>query len=107
MRSQHAAAYAMGIGLPLLETMRRKTNVEHLPSYGDDSIAGALLLYAAVPTSRGKRSGPVLLVLAWAALAGGLFGSFFRQLTSGAAQATRESARPAPHRHRYAAAWMP
>jgi len=82
MRFEVAAAYAMGVGLPLLETLRRKTNVEHLHSYVDDYIAGALLLFAAWSVTTGKRRGPVMLVLAWAVLSGGLYGSFFWQLTS-------------------------
>jgi hypothetical protein len=76
----------MGIALPLLEVLRRRTNFEHLHSYLDDFIAGGLLLFAAHAVTRGKRSGPVLLVLAWAVLCGGLYGSFFWQLTSDAAR---------------------
>jgi uncharacterized membrane protein YdcZ (DUF606 family) len=82
MRFEVGAAYAMGIGLPLLEALRRKTNFEHLHSYVDDFIAGALLLYAAQAVTRGKRSGSVLLAVAWAVLCGGLYGSFFWQLSS-------------------------
>ena len=84
MRFEVAAAYAMGVGLPLLEALRRRTNFEHLPSYVDDFIAGGLLLYAAHATRRNRRAGPVLLVLAWAVLCGGLYGSFFGQLASDA-----------------------
>jgi hypothetical protein len=83
MRFEVGAAYAMGVGLPLLETLRRKTSFEHLHSYVDDFIAGALLLYAAHAVTRGRRSGPVLLAVAWAVLCGGLYGSFFWQLASG------------------------
>jgi uncharacterized membrane protein YdcZ (DUF606 family) len=83
MRFEVVAAYAMGIGLPLLEALRRKTNFEHFHSYVDDFIAGALLLYAASAVTRGRRNGPVLLAVAWAVLCGGLYGSFFWQLTSG------------------------
>ena len=83
MRFEVGAAYAMGIGLPLLEALRRKTHFEHFHSYVDDFIAGALLLYAAHAVTRGRRNGPVLLVVAWAVLCGGLYGSFFWQLTSG------------------------
>jgi uncharacterized membrane protein YdcZ (DUF606 family) len=83
MRFEVVAAYAMGIGLPLLEALRRKTNFEHFHSYVDDFIAGALLLYAAHAVMRGRRNGPVLLAVAWAVLCGGLYGSFFWQLTSG------------------------
>jgi len=86
MRFEVRAAYAMGIALPLLETLRRRTNFEPFHSYIDDFIAGALLLYAARAVSRGKQSGPVLLAVAWAVLCGGLYGSFFWQLSSDASQ---------------------
>jgi uncharacterized membrane protein YdcZ (DUF606 family) len=86
MRFEVGAAWAMGVGLPLLEALRRKTNFEHLHSYVDDFIAGALLLHAANAIRRGRRNGPVLLAVAWALLCGGLYGSFFWQLTSDAAQ---------------------
>jgi len=84
MRFELTAAYAMGIALPVLETLRRRTYVETISGYVDDFIAGGLLLYAARAVSRGKPSGPVLLVLAWAVLCGGLYGSFFYQLESDA-----------------------
>ncbi len=82
MRFEVGAAYTMGIGLPLLEALRRKTNFENLHGYVDDFIIGALLLYAAHAVTRHRRSGPVLLVVAWAVLCGGLYGSFFWQLAA-------------------------
>lgn len=85
MRIEVAAAYAMGVGLPLLEALRRKTNFSTIAGYVDDFIAGGLLLFAAASVSRGKPNGPVLLVAAWAILCGGLYGSFFGQLESSAA----------------------
>lgn len=85
MRFEHAAAYAMGIGLPLLEALRRRTNFDTIAGYVDDFIAGAFLLYAARAVSRGRPNGPVLLVAAWAVLCGGLYSSFFGQLGSTAA----------------------
>jgi uncharacterized membrane protein YdcZ (DUF606 family) len=85
MRFEVAAAYAMGIGLPLLETLRRKTNFSTIAGYVDDFIAGGLLLLAASSVSRGNPRGPVLLVAAWAVLCGGLYGSFFGQIESSAA----------------------
>ena len=85
MRFEHRAAYVMGIALPLLETARRRTNFDTISGYVDDFIAGGLLLYAARAVSNQKASGPTLLVAAWAVLCGGLYGSFFWQLESGAA----------------------
>ena len=86
MRFEHAAAWAMGVGLPALEVLRRRTHVETISGYVDDFIAGGLLLYAARAVSRGRPGAPVLLVAAWAVLAGGLYGSFFHQLESDAAR---------------------
>ena len=82
MRFEVVAAYAMGVGLPLLEALRRKTNFDNFHSYVDDFIAGGLLLYAAHAITKGKKKGPVLLAVAWAVLCGGLYGSFFWQLGS-------------------------
>ena len=84
MRFELIAAYVMGVALPLLEVLRRRTNFETVSGYVDDFIAGGLLLYAARAVSRRKPSGPVLLVVAWAVLCGGLYGSFFGQLEHGA-----------------------
>lgn len=75
----------MGAGLPLLETLRRRTNFETITGYADDFIAGGLLLYAAWSVSRGRRHGEAMLVAAWAVLCGGLYGSFFWQLESSGA----------------------
>ena len=82
MRFEHAAAWAMAIGLPLLEAARRRTNFDTIAGYVDDFLAGGLLLFAASAVSRGRPNGPVLLVAAWAVLSGGLYGSFFHQLES-------------------------
>ena len=86
MRFEVIAAYAMGVALPLLEVLRRRTNFETISGYVDDFIAGALLLYAARRVSRRAPSGPALLVAAWGVLCGGLYGSFFGQLERGATQ---------------------
>ena len=80
MRFELIAAYAMGMALPVLETLRRRTNFETISGYVDDFIAGGLLLYAARAVSRKRPSGPALLVAAWAVLCGGLYNSFFYQL---------------------------
>lgn len=85
MRFEHVAAYGMGVALPLLEVLRRRTNFSTISGYLDDFIAGALLLYAARAVSKHRPNGPVLLVAAWAVLSGGLYGSFFGQLEGGAA----------------------
>lgn len=74
------AAYVMGFALPILETLRRRTNFAHLAMYVDDYIAGIILLIAAVAVTRGRPWGPALLAGAWGILVGGLYGSFFGQL---------------------------
>ena len=84
MRFEHVAAYVMGVGLPLLEALRRRTDFSTIAGYVDDFIAGALLLYAARAVSKRAPNGPVLLVAAWAVLCGGLYSSFFGQLERGA-----------------------
>jgi len=71
----------MGVALPLLETMRRRTNFSEIVFYIDDFIAGGILLWAAWAIGRGRWYGPGLLVAAWGILCGGLYGSFFGQLT--------------------------
>ena len=80
MRIEVRAAYVMGIALPVLEVIRRRTHFDDIPAYVDDFIIGAFLFYAARAVTRQKPSGRVLLVAAWAALCGGLYGSFFGQL---------------------------
>jgi len=82
MRFELLAAYVMGVALPVLEVMRRRTNFDTIAGYVDDFIAGGLLLYAARSVSRERAGGPVLLVVAWAVLSGGLYSSFFGQLES-------------------------
>ena len=86
MRFEHAAAYAMGIGLPLLETLRRRTNFDTIAGYLDDFLAGALLLWAARAASLRRPNAGLLLAAAWGVLCGGLYPSFFGQLDSDAAR---------------------
>ena len=94
MRFELLAAYAMGVALPVLEALRRRTNFETISGYVDDFIAGALLLYAARAVSRKQPRGPVLLAAAWAVLCGGLYGSFFHQVGSGASHDVSGLANP-------------
>lgn len=86
MRVEVRAAYIMGILLPVLETIRRGTDFSNIPTYIDDFLIGAFLLYAASSVSRGKANGSVMLVAAWAVLCGGLYASFFHQLQNPAPQ---------------------
>ncbi len=81
-RFEVAAAYVVGILLPGLEVLRRRTNFDRPESYVDDFIVGVLLLLAASSVSRGRAYGPYLLAGSWGVLCGGLYGSFFGQLRS-------------------------
>jgi hypothetical protein len=80
MRFEVAAAWGMGVVLPLLEIARRRTNFESPAFYVDDLIAGALLLWAARAAARERPNADAWLAGAWGVLAGGLYGSFFGQL---------------------------
>src|SRR5690242_6266160 len=80
MRFEVRAAYVMGIALPVLEVIRRRTNFDDIPAYIEDFFIGAFFLYAARAVTLQKPNGRVLLVAAWAALCGGPYGSFFGQL---------------------------
>lgn len=80
MRFEVAAAWAMGVVLPLLEVSRRRANFHPIHSYVDDLIAGALLLVAARAVSQSRPNADAWLAGAWGVLAGGLYGSFFWQL---------------------------
>jgi hypothetical protein len=82
MRFEVVAAYIMGIVLPLLEVMRRRSNFEDIPAYVDDFLIGAFLLYAARAVTLRQPKGRVLLVAAWAVFCGGLYNSFFGQLSN-------------------------
>jgi hypothetical protein len=83
-RFEIAAAYVLGIILPVLEAARRRTNFENIPAYVDDFIIGALLLWAARSASGGRPYGRALLAAVWGILCGGLWGSFFGQLENSA-----------------------
>lgn len=79
-RFEQISAYVLGVALPLLEVVRRGSHIDSLSLYVDDFIAGGLLLYAAVAMTRKNANAPVLLVMAWAVLCGGMYYSFFAQL---------------------------
>ena len=50
-------AYVLGVALPLLETLRRRTNFSPIAMYVDDYIAGILLVMAARAVTAGKAWG--------------------------------------------------
>ncbi len=79
-RFEVASAYVLGVLLPLLETLRRRTDFSLPEAYLDDYIAGALLLLGAWAVTRRRPYGPYALAGAWGVLCGGLYYSFFGQL---------------------------
>ncbi|MCK6456007.1 MAG: hypothetical protein L6Q92_05700 [Phycisphaerae bacterium] len=85
MRFEVRAAYALGIALPVLETLRRRTDFSDRAAYLDDLIIGALLVAAAYCTSRGVSCGRRFLSGAWGIVCGGMYYSFFGQLRSASA----------------------
>jgi len=82
MRFEVAAAFALGILLPLLETGRR--GIGHwkidFTTMFEDYLAGAILLIAAWATVRERRWGPLFLVVAWSGLTGMMTMSFISQI---------------------------
>lgn len=82
MRFEVAAAFVVGILLPLLETARRGIShwaVEFTTMF-EDYVAGALLLVGAWAAYRERSWGSVFLVLAWAYFTGLMSSSFWWQL---------------------------
>ena len=84
MRMEVLTAYCMGVLLPVAEVCRRRTDFSNIHAYADDFIIGGILLFAARSVSKGRPSGPVLLVAAWSAFCGGMYYSFFSQFEHGA-----------------------
>ena len=76
------AAYILGVALPAMETLRRRTNFDSPAAYLDDFVVGGLLLVAAIAVTRGVRYGRAMLIAAWGVLCGGMWGSFFGQISA-------------------------
>ena len=81
IRLELLAAYGVGLLLPIAEVARRRTDFSNIPAYADDFLIGGLLLLAARATSRARPAGNALLAVAWAAFCGGMYYSFFGQLS--------------------------
>lgn len=82
MRFEVAAAFVIGILLPILETVRRGIGhwaVEFTTMF-EDYVAGALLLVAAWASYRERSWGSIFLVLAWGYFSGLMSSSFWWQL---------------------------
>ncbi len=69
-----------GIGIPILETIRRwhqLTDLHHFINWFDDYLMGAFLLFAAWKTYQSAEIGKPYLCSAWGAATGMMFMSFF------------------------------
>jgi hypothetical protein len=76
-------AIVLGILIPLAETVRRwSTWRNDPPSFFDDYLIGAFLLYGAWRVGKDARSGQRFLATAWAFMCGMAYLSFFGQLHS-------------------------
>ena len=83
LRVSARMALAMGIFLPVLETIRRSNQILHLQyfiQWFDDYILGAILLIAAIRVLNGKPFASLLLLVAWSMTVGVLLMSFLFQL---------------------------
>ena len=82
MRFEVAAAFVIGILLPVLETCRR--GIGHwsvsVTTMFEDYLAGVLLLIGGWASYRERRWGELFLILAWAYVTGMMGGSFWSQL---------------------------
>lgn len=72
MRYEIASAFAVGVLLPVLETVRRGPGYWAVDSTTmlEDYLAGAVLLFAGLAAKRGVTFANPLLLAAWAAVSG-------------------------------------
>jgi hypothetical protein len=84
LRVSRALAVILGIVTPALETLRRWRELSEMtvwwPSFLDDYLIGAFLLFGAWRAGDRDVSGRAVLAGAWAFLCGMAYGSFFGQL---------------------------
>jgi hypothetical protein len=82
MRFDVTAAFAIGILLPVLETLRRGMGqwASDFTTMFEDYVAGALLLTGAWAVRRGRHWGALFLVVAWSYVTGMMSSSFWYQL---------------------------
>ena len=82
MRLEIGAAFAIGILLPVLETVRRGVGewAVDFTTMFEDHVAGVLLLTGAWAAHRGRTWGALFLVVAWSYVTGLMSSSVFYQL---------------------------
>lgn len=82
MRFETLAAYVIGILLPLLETCRRGVGHWSVSTMTmlEDYAGGALLLFAAILSTRGRHTAPLWLLAAWSAVSAMMALSFLHHL---------------------------
>jgi hypothetical protein len=85
VRFSRTLAYAGGVVLPIVETIRRWHQLGDLrmaPMWLDDWIIGLFLLYGAWRTRDGASSGRAVLAAAWGVACGMGYMSFFGELSN-------------------------
>lgn len=82
MRFEVIAAFALGVLLPVLETVRRGIThwAVNFTTMFEDYLGGAVLLIGAWAAYRSKSWGDVFLTLAWGSISGLMTSSFVAQL---------------------------
>jgi hypothetical protein len=82
MRFEIRVAFAMGLLLPALETLRRGVGTWKIDftTMFEDYVAGALLLTGAWAAHRGRRWGSLFLVVAWSCVTAMMSSSSWYQL---------------------------
>jgi hypothetical protein len=83
MRFSRALALLLGVAIPLAELIRRRHQLADpamFPSWFDDVLIGAFLLYGWWRTKSDPDGGRLPLAAAWAFMGGMAYGSFFGQL---------------------------
>ena len=92
MRFEVTAAFALGILLPILETVRRGIThwAVNFTTMFEDYLGGALLLTGAWAAYRSKSWGALFLALAWGSISGLMTSSFVAQLEATLRQTATE-----------------
>ena len=92
MRFETIAAFALGVLLPVLETVRRGIGhwTVNFTTMFEDYLGGAVLLTGAWAVYRSKPWVAVLLLLAWGSIIGIMTSSFLAQLEATLRQTASE-----------------